>query len=50
MNLTLLFLGLSIGNFAYQAMAEHDWLTALDRTFYQGVALIGAHIAMRLAP
>lgn len=33
-------LGLTIANFAYQASGDHNWVLAIDRTFFQYCALL----------
>ena len=34
-----LFVALAIGNFIYQAATKKNWALALERSFFQGVAL-----------
>lgn len=43
MKLLLLFAGITLVNFIYQLFTAKDWGVALDRTFFQGVALLSAH-------
>ena len=34
------FLGLAGANFFFQAVTKQEWLTALERTFFQFVAIL----------
>lgn len=40
-----IFLGLVISNFVYQAFAGMDWITAVERSFFQGVAVLLCYVA-----
>lgn len=41
----LLFgLGLTVGNFLYQAFGSQDWATAAERSFFQVFALVLFHL------
>jgi hypothetical protein len=40
MKLALLFIGLSVGNFLYSFFVGGDYDVALERSFFQGVALL----------
>jgi len=44
MKLFLLWLGLATGNFLYQLFNKRQWSVAFERSFFQGVALLLAHI------
>lgn len=37
--LLALFMALAIGNFIYQAVTKKNWGQAVERSFFQGVAL-----------
>lgn len=37
--LLVLFMALTIGNFIYQAATKQDWGLAVERSFFQGIAL-----------
>ena len=40
---------LTIGNFLYQALAgSHDWSVAVDRSYFQWVAILCVWIAIRM--
>lgn len=49
MNLIGLLLGFTIGNFAAQFFGACHYEVALERTFFQGMALLAVYISMRLA-
>jgi hypothetical protein len=36
---TALLIGLTCGNFSYEALARHDWGSALEHSFFQAIAL-----------
>ena len=38
--LLMLNIGLATGNFIFQAMAQENWTIALERTYFQTVALL----------
>lgn len=38
----VLWLGLSLGNFTYQAFNQRNWGRAAERSYYQGFALLVA--------
>jgi len=44
MKYAAVFVGLVAANFIYQAFTGHLWQVALDRSFFQGVALLAAAI------
>lgn len=44
MKFAAVFFGLVAANFIYQAFTGHSWGVALDRSFFQGVALLAAAI------
>ena len=43
----LLWLGLTAGNFIYQALTARDYGCAIDRSFFQFVALLLVWMRMR---
>jgi len=45
-----IWLGLTVGNFAYQLLASHQWDTAADRSFFQLGAFITLAICRRIKP
>jgi len=44
MNIFLLFIGLSIGNFGYQFVNKKDYNAAFERSFFQAVALVAVFL------
>lgn len=46
--LILLFVGLAISNFVYQAFKEQEWDKAIERSWFQVIALVGAYIVLAL--
>lgn len=42
MKLFYLWIGLTIANFIYAAATTHDWSEAVDRSVFQGFALMMA--------
>lgn len=38
--LLLLWCGLSIGNFIWESIGGHQWQIAIERSFFQGVAIV----------
>jgi hypothetical protein len=42
------FLGLALGNFIYQYFSKQNYTVALDRSFFQGIALFAIWIANRI--
>ncbi len=43
------WIGLSIGNFVWQAMrGSHDWGQAAERSFFQGVALLAVVLLQKV--
>lgn len=46
MKYAALFVGLSIGNFFYQYINGGDYIIALERSIYQGVALFLAWVTV----
>jgi len=40
MKYKILFIVLAISNYTYQLMAEGDYITAIERTYFQGIALL----------
>jgi len=42
------FVGLTLGNFVFQALAKHEWGKAIERSFFQGIALVVAYICLAL--
>jgi hypothetical protein len=48
MDFILIFVGLAIGNYLYQAFGDHLWMVALERSWYQLVALTVAFIVFSI--
>lgn len=46
-NLTALLIGLTAGNFFMRAVTDQDWNTAIERSFFQFVALLCVWIMSR---
>lgn len=46
--LTPVWLGLVLGNIAHQALASQDWHQAIDRSFFQAVALLAVAITNKI--
>jgi hypothetical protein len=42
------FLGLALGNFIYQCFSKQNYSVAIDRTFFQGIALFAIWITNRI--
>ena len=40
-------LGLLAGNFTYQTFTDHLWLVAAERSYFQGMAILGYYIFKR---
>ena len=40
--LIVVWLGLSVGNFAYEAMFDHEWGVDAERSFFQGIAILAS--------
>lgn len=38
-------IGLTVGNFVYQACKSQDWATAIERSYFQAVAILMCYIA-----
>ena len=47
-NLFGLWVGLTAGNFVYQAFGAHSWMVAGERSFFQLVAMIAVFVMCRL--
>ena len=45
-----LWVGITAGNFVYQAFGAHSWLVAGERSFFQLVAMIAVFVMCRLKP
>ena len=43
-----LSIGLTLGNFAFQAFSEHRWAVAVDRSFFQVVAIFAFILSFNL--
>lgn len=45
MRLRVILLWLLVGNLSYQCLGKHDWLEALDHTYWEAIALIVVWVA-----
>ena len=45
--LKILFVVLTLANFGYAALHGYTWDSAIERTYFQGVALLSVFIYMR---
>ena len=45
-NIFITWIGLTTGNYIYQALGEHNWLVATERSFFQGGAFIALILIM----
>ncbi|WP_157072072.1 hypothetical protein [Cupriavidus sp. HPC(L)] len=45
MRLRFIFIMVAAGNFAYAALNDRNWWDAVERTYFQGVALLCVWIA-----
>jgi hypothetical protein len=48
MNLFFVWFWLTIGNVAYQVFGAHDWSAAFDRTYFQGIAILGVWFVAKM--
>jgi hypothetical protein len=47
MRLLIIFIALAISNYAYQAFSGHQWHVALERTWFQGLAMMCVYLIQR---
>lgn len=43
--LIVIGVGLSVANFLYQALNDYQWSLAIDRSFFQIIALVAVYVA-----
>lgn len=49
MKLLTIFICLTIANFAYQAFTKHNFVVAVERSWFQGIALLAVYLIGRFA-
>jgi len=46
--LICILLGLALGNYVFQCFSQGEWIVALERTFFQLVALLSVWIVFKI--